>query len=131
MARKILLVARNPIFVSTFVRVIQGPENEVIPVSNTQSALTKFLEFPDIDCVVIDQSEKIEGLELIAQMRKSERTISICLLDNEAGFTKEMREKAARLGVNCILMKPVTVHDLLNNFVIAPTPDIEDLGDGS
>ena len=97
-----------------FVRILRPKFKEIYEASNGLEALEKYETFsPDMMLVDIN-IPKIDGLEVIELIRKSNKTIPIVILSAYSDEKKLLR--AITLGLSQYLVKPVAHKKLLSLF---------------
>lgn len=110
---RILLIDDDPQDRRLISRVLQGDGHEVLEAPHGQAGVRIFLEHP-ADLVITDllMPEK-DGLETIAELRRSAKGIKILAITGAVpGGPLDFREHARALGAQAALAKPFTPDQL-------------------
>ena len=110
----ILLVDDEEMIVNTEKQLLEILGYTVTPVSDTRDALRMFQTQPDLyDLLITDMSmPHMTGVELARELLRTKPALPIILC---TGFSELIdAEKAVKIGIKKLLMKPVTRRDMAN-----------------
>jgi FixJ family two-component response regulator len=87
-------------------------EGLAVRLYNGAASLLGDPQLPSCRCLVVDfRLPAIDGLELVGVLRAREITAPVIMITGRA--TRDLKVRAAKLGIRCVIEKPLPDGDLL------------------
>jgi CheY-like chemotaxis protein len=116
MGEAIMIVDDEPALVGLAEEITAGLGYEPVGFASSRAALQAFQAAPQrFDVLLTDESmPDLPGTELAAEIRRIRRTVPIIVMSGYGG--SQLANRAAQIGVNAVLRKPLHRRDLAESL---------------